>query len=244
MKTILGMMLLMTSLTAAAAPAGHMGDDGQSLDLFYASLSPRGEWIAIEGGSYAWRPHGVEQGWRPYWNGHWVWSEQGWYWWSPEPWAWATYHYGRWYYDDVYGWVWIPGYDWAPAWVEWRYGGDVIGWAPLGPYALFSAPVGIRYERHWVTPVRWWIFVGCGAFTRHEVWREAYPPGENDRFIHGSRSIGSIRYTGGRMVVPGPDRVFIERRANARVERVTGSMCIVRPSTALLPAGMIGPPRT
>jgi hypothetical protein len=25
--------------------------------------------------------------------------------------------YGRWYFDSFYGWVWIPGRDWGPAWV-------------------------------------------------------------------------------------------------------------------------------
>ena len=32
---------------------------------------------------------------------------------------------------DSYGWVWVPGYEWGPAWVSWRTGGDYVGWAPL-----------------------------------------------------------------------------------------------------------------
>ena len=31
------------------------------------------------------------------------------------------------------GWVWVPGYTWAPAWVSWRYGDGYAGWAPLPP---------------------------------------------------------------------------------------------------------------
>src|SRR5437867_6434237 len=93
---------------------------GVSFGVFYSSLSPYGEWIQCDAGVYAWRPIGVAVGWRPYYTGRWCWTDDGWYWGSDEPWAWAAYHYGRWYYDDFYGWVWIPGYDWAPAWVEWR----------------------------------------------------------------------------------------------------------------------------
>src|SRR5262249_17951723 len=52
-----------------------------------------------------------------------------------EPWGWATYHYGRWVFDPALGWVWIPGYDWAPAWVTWRFGGGDVGWAPPPPHA-------------------------------------------------------------------------------------------------------------
>ena len=32
---------------------------------------------------------------------------------------------GRWFFDDSYGWVWVPGSEWAPAWVAWRYGDNM-----------------------------------------------------------------------------------------------------------------------
>src|SRR5690606_3356237 len=50
-----------------------------------------------------------------------------------EPYAWAVYHYGRWYDDDRLGWCWVPGRNWAPAWVTWRRGDRHVGWAPLPP---------------------------------------------------------------------------------------------------------------
>lgn len=37
------------------------------------------------------------------------------------------------------GWVWVPGVEWAPAWVSWRVGGGYIGWAPLPPHGVFFA---------------------------------------------------------------------------------------------------------
>ena len=219
MKTILWTAVLLIGVGTVAFPAGRWDGDDPGIEVFYSSLSPHGEWIAIEGASYAWRPAGVAHDWRPYWHGHWLWSEQGWYWWSPEPWAWAVYHYGRWHHDDYYGWVWIPGYDWAPAWVEWRWGDDFIGWAPLGPYAIYTPHFGIRYARHWVTPVVWWTFVGCHQFTHHEVWRHTEPFQHNERLVFGTRSFGSIRAPGGRRA-GGPDRVFIEQRTNMRLPAV------------------------
>ena len=95
---------------------------------FYEPLATHGTWV--EEGSYGrcWRPVGVAVGWRPYCDGHWEWTDCGWYWVSDEPWAWACYHYGTWYFDPNLGWVWVPGVEWAPAWVNWRIGGDYIGW--------------------------------------------------------------------------------------------------------------------
>jgi hypothetical protein len=67
-----------------------------------------------------------------------VWTDYGWTWISDEPYGWATYHYGRWYLDPEYGWEWVPGNEWAPAWVSWQEGGDYVGWAPLPPSAQWS----------------------------------------------------------------------------------------------------------
>lgn len=212
--------------SASAHPRFHRGT--VTFAVFYDGLTPYGEWIAIGGGIYAWRPVHVVVGWRPYTVGRWVWTDYGWYWVSDEPWGWAVYHYGRWYYDDFYGWLWIPGYDWAPAWVEWRYGGDYIGWAPLGPYAIFSIHWGIHYRTRWYTPVHWWSFVHCRYISSPHLHRYVYRPEQNTRYIGLTRTAGSVRYTGGRIVSRGPEREFVERQGNVRIEpvpvrEVTGS---------------------
>lgn len=100
---------------------------------FDAPLTRCGSWVEVGSYGRCWRPAGVVVGWRPYCDGHWEWTDCGWYWVSDEPWAWACYHYGYWAYDSFYGWVWIPGIEWGPAWVSWRVGGGYIGWAPLAP---------------------------------------------------------------------------------------------------------------
>lgn len=101
--------------------------------LFYERLAPFGRWFDVSGYGYCWRPTITTAGWRPYLDGCWVWSSLGWAWQSNEPFGWATYHYGRWLNLAGYGWVWVPGSEWAPAWVAWRQSRDCVGWAPLPP---------------------------------------------------------------------------------------------------------------
>ncbi|MEW6512182.1 MAG: DUF6600 domain-containing protein [Bacteroidota bacterium] len=211
-------LLLLVALASMAWSASP-GQVSASFGLFYSSLGPHGDWISIDGGMYAWHPVGVVAGWRPYVDGHWIWTDDGWYWDTDEPWGWATYHYGRWYYDDFYGWVWLPGYEWAPAWVEWRYGGSWIGWAPLGPYAVFSVGWGIHYRRYWATPAFYWSFVDCRYIGSHSLHRYMYRTDDNTRLIGRTRTAGSVRYDNGRIVTRGPEREFVERRGNIRVER-------------------------
>jgi hypothetical protein len=100
---------------------------------FYEPLTPYGRWEEVGSYGRCWRPSQVAGDWRPYCNGNWQRTEAGWYWVSDEPWAWATYHYGRWNFTDQYGWYWVPQTQWAPAWVSWHGGGGYIGWAPLFP---------------------------------------------------------------------------------------------------------------
>jgi hypothetical protein len=195
----------------------HMTD--VSFGVFYSSLDGYGEWIPLSHGLYGWRPLHVMTGWRPYTFGRWVWTDDGWYWASDEPWAWAVYHYGRWHYDDDYGWIWIPGDDWAPAWVEWRFGGDYIGWAPLSPYAVFTVNVGIRYEYGWETPNHYWCFADARYITSPHIDRYVYRTPHNWRFLRWTGEGGNVVYRGGRIVTRGPERDFIERRTGHRLER-------------------------
>ena len=107
-----------------------------SVDYFYDNLSG-GNWIDVEGYGYGWQPDLAvnDQNWRPYADGYWAYTDDGWTWISYEDFGWATYHYGRWANLADYGWTWFPGedLDWGPAWVSWRTGGDYVGWAPLPP---------------------------------------------------------------------------------------------------------------
>jgi hypothetical protein len=215
MKTILLLVLsVLPALTSVAAPPQALG---VSFGVFYSSLEPYGEWIELEPQYFVWHPLNTAPQWRPYFYGNWSWTPDGWYWVSDEPWAWATYHYGRWYFDDYYGWVWMPGYDWAPAWVEWRYSNAVIGWAPLGPYAVFRIGFGIHYSRSWVTPHSYWCFVDVRHMGGPRLHRYIHDRHYNSGYLGHTHSIDGARYEGHRIINRGPDRGFIEQRGGNRI---------------------------
>jgi len=97
-------------------------------------LHRHGRWVFIRPYGWVWVPR-VPRSWRPYCYGYWVYRPGlGWVWVSYEPWGWIPYRYGSWTYVVGYGWVWIPGETFAGAWVEWYYGPDWVGWAPIDYY--------------------------------------------------------------------------------------------------------------
>jgi hypothetical protein len=145
---------------------------------FHAPLSPYGSWIEVGTYGRCWRPVGIAVGWQPYCYGSWIWTDCGWYWASAEPWGWACYHYGSWVYDSFHGWVWVPGIEWAPAWVSWRFGGGYCGWAPLAPRGVVIAP-------------RSFVFVEVARF--HQPVRPATVIVNNTTIINKTTAVGSIR---------------------------------------------------
>ena len=163
MKKI-ALILLLTMVTVLAAEAHKYGHGHSkftiSYQTFYNELSPYGDWVFTPDYGYVWRPYfEYPDAFRPYAsNGHWVNTSYGWTWVSDYRWGWATFHYGRWDFDNYLGWVWIPGYEWAPAWVSWGSYGDYWGWAPLGPNINVQVSVG------WYAPSPWWTFVPRGHF--------------------------------------------------------------------------------
>ncbi len=197
---------------AAGFRVGHAG-------FFYQSLRSYGEWIELEPGFHAWRPLRVRAGWRPYLHGRWTWTDYGWYWVSHEPFGWAVFHYGRWYFDDYYGWIWIPDDVWGPAWVEWRYNDDYLGWAPLPPYASFSIAIGVRFTTRWYAPAHYWCFVPYRHFgsTRINTYVDE---GQSRRLIRTTRSAVRYEVDRDRIVNRGVDRDLIERRGNLRISRM------------------------
>ncbi len=108
----------------------------------FSDLDQYGEWIHVHGYGTVWRPY-AEAGWRPFTYGHWVYTRDGWMWDSDEPFGWIVCHYGNWYNDEELGWLWVPGYEWSPARVEWNVTDRDIAWAPLAPPPL----AGRHYHR-------------------------------------------------------------------------------------------------
>lgn len=175
MKTISLFLLLsmVTVLSAQAHKHNNRHNNARvtiSIQTFYDELSPYGDWVYTPEFGYVWRPYfDSPDAFRPYSsNGHWVNTDFGWTWVSDYNWGWATFHYGRWSFDDYLGWLWVPGYEWAPAWVTWGNYGDYYGWAPMGPNIYVST------SSNWFAPDPWWTFVPrrhfCAANWNHYIY--------------------------------------------------------------------------
>ena len=130
----------------------------------FGELTEYGTWIHSAPFGWVWQPY-VDDGWQPYYHGHWAWSQWGWTWISYEPFGWAAYHYGHWVFDPIWAWIWIPGYEWYPSRVQWVVYDDYICWAPLGP-------PGYLIGDPWASPIDdLWIVVEPGYFTHPHVGR-------------------------------------------------------------------------
>lgn len=178
-----GLLALMAFAAAVSLPGTArlglggpaMAQAGFAIDEFYDELAPYGEWVAHPSYGYVWLPRTVAPDWRPYTVGQWVSTDEyGWYWDSYEPFAWAVYHYGRWGFDPGYGWFWVPGDTWAPAWVQWRYGNEYVGWAPEAPapYGGYAYGGQVGYAP---PPQAAWVFVRPGHLTAPAVRSYALP---------------------------------------------------------------------
>lgn len=214
-KLIFAAVIIFFSFTinveASANVANRVGG------YFYASLSPYGTWVDIGYGVIAWKPTIMVRTWQPYYQGRWIWSDYGWYWYSYEPFGHIVYHYGRWYYDDYYGWIWIPDYEWAPAWVEWRYTDSYIGWAPLSPYAVFSISIGISFTRDYYVPYTNWHYVHINNFYSPYLTSYYVAPKYKYRIHSKSKHRMNYGYYNGKIRNDGIDVRFIEKRSGQTI---------------------------
>ncbi|HVT58322.1 MAG TPA: DUF6600 domain-containing protein [Thermoanaerobaculia bacterium] len=210
-------MLRPAVVSAAVSINGAVG-----VDFFYSNLSPYGRWIERPSYGWVWAPRRVRFGWRPYSAGHWVYTDYGWTWVSTEPWGWATYHYGRWYYDPDYGWEWIPGTDWGPAWVSWQQGSGYIGWAPLPPAVGFSAGVGLALGGFNLSVglAPHYCFVPERSFLSLNVTNYIVPPARNVTIINNTTNITNYTVVNNRVVNQSINVQHVEQVTGQRVHQL------------------------
>ncbi len=125
------------------------GNLPEEINDYEGQLDQNGRWAYVEPYGKVWVPGGVDESWRPYYNGRWTWiGLTGWTWVPYEPWGWVTFHYGRWGWGGGLGWYWIPTSIWGPAWVSWWNDMDYIGWSPLSWYGYPGILMGGMYYGH------------------------------------------------------------------------------------------------
>ncbi len=115
----------------------------EDLGDYEGELADNGRWVYNAPYGNVWVPNGVDEDWRPYWNGRWSWLPiSGWTWWPYDSWGWATFHYGRWHWGLDLGWYWIPMNMWGPGWVNWWWDDMYFGWAPMSWYGYPGVLLG------------------------------------------------------------------------------------------------------
>jgi hypothetical protein len=185
-------------------------DSGGNYDVFYDRLAPQGRWFNDDNYGYVWQPDvaASTSDWRPYADGHWVWTDRGWFWNSNEDFGWATYHYGRWMMVAGTGWVWVPGDQWAPAWVSWRQteNDDYVGWAPLPPEATFNADVGVHpwCDSYYDIGPAAFAFVRIGNFGRPSYRGFFEPAQQNIALIDRTTNVTNVTYNNNAIYNNGP----------------------------------------
>jgi hypothetical protein len=240
MRNRAGIFLVFVATAILAAATASAVPVEVSVSFFHDQLAPHGRWVAAGSYGTCWVPSGVAAGWQPYVDGEWVYSDYGWTWAADDPWGDIPYHYGTWAWVDPYGWVWVPGTVWAPAWVTWAYTDDYVGWAPVPPsFALsatgyFGPPVVVTATRYVFVPTRQFVGVRVATVRVPAPQAAAIIP----------RAVKTTRFevAHGVVRVAGPPAASVERAVGRPIPRVAADKLRVRPTS--LQAGGVAPAKS
>ena len=189
-------------VSAASAGAPQEFRANLDIDYCYSYLSVYGPWVSLDPYGYVWRPRHMGYRWRPYSEGHWVWTDDGWTWIDDAEWGWVPFHYGRWGWDDDFGWYWVPGTVWGPAWVTWRSSDMYMGWAPIPPGIEFGA--GMNFAALSIRiPGNFWIFIGGSHFLDRDLRPYVLPYERNSTIITYTTTRNNSSFRGDRFVNEG-----------------------------------------
>ena len=221
-------VLVLAAAALVAAPRAAPASVAVSISVFHDDLAPYGRWVSVGsyGGCFVPR---VAAGWAPYVDGQWVYTDYGWTWVSNDPFPDVPFHYGSWAWADPYGWVWVPGTVWAPAWVTWAYGDDYVGWAPIPPSfgltatGYVGAPVVLAATRY--------VFVPTRQFVGVPVASVRLPEARNATIFARTVKTTDYRVTGGIVRTAGPPTARIERVAGTKIAPVSIDRVKARPTT-------------
>jgi uncharacterized protein DUF6600 len=211
--------LLLSIFSLAPRAAAQTAVDHE---YFHRTLSAYGMWVQDPKWGSVWRPDHLPPGWRPYTFGSWAYTtDYGWTWVSDEPHGWVTYHYGRWVWSTVYGWVWLAGYEWAPAWVEWCYGGGYVGWAPAQPDFYWQGDY--YYGSYACTSPAFYshaVFVSERYYGRREMAAHTEPSSRNAVTAKATVNVTSYGRGSHGIVNRGVDVAKVEASTGRKIDRI------------------------
>jgi hypothetical protein len=207
-------LLLFAAILAFGAMTPPKASAQVGVDFFYSNLHPYGEWVNCSYG-YCWHPVNVAVNWAPYTDGYWAYTDGGWTWVSYEDYGGIVYHYGRWANIIGEGWVWVPGVQWAPAWVSWRSSPDYVGWAPLPPEAVFRVGFGFGgwVDAQFNIGPGCYNFVGCRDFGSPALAGVIVNREQNVNIITNTTNITNITNNNSTVYTGGPRYADIAARS-------------------------------
>ncbi|PYK72634.1 MAG: hypothetical protein DME42_08475 [Verrucomicrobia bacterium] len=217
--------LIFASVCAFALTVFQSGGADVSINFFYDNLNG-GNWYEVADYGYVWQPDAATNPeWRPYTDGYWAYTDVGWTWVSYEDFGWATYHYGRWIRLEDQGWCWVPGYEWGPAWVSWRTGGDYIGWAPLPPagggeIVYESRPIGGHVDVDFGIGPAYYNFIDIRFIGEPVLIGHYYPYTQNVVYINNTVNVTNITYNNSIVYNYGPDYAVLSRYSTRPIQRL------------------------
>ncbi len=214
-NTLKGIGLLAVLFLLATPKISRAQQDNYISDQeFYDDLQPYGTWIGDPDYGDVWVPD-TDDDFVPYaTNGYWVLTNYGNTWVSNYPWGWATFHYGRWHYDNYYGWEWIPGHQWAPAWVTWRHGGGYYGWAPLLPGISVRIATGGAYY----VPDHYWTCAPEAYINSPNIYNYYIPRSKSVTIIHNTTAINNTYVKNKHTYITGPGQQEISQVTHQPVQ--------------------------
>ena len=198
-----------------------------SIDFFYDNVGSDGSWVEVADYGYCWQPSVAvsNSNWRPYSDGYWAYTDVGWTWVSYEDFGWATYHYGRWTRLRDRGWFWVPGREWAPAWVSWRTGGDYVGWAPLPPRGggeeYDNRPINGQVDVEFDIGPAYYNFVDVRYIGEPVLRERIVETNLNVTYISQTVNVTNITYTNAIVYNYGPDYNTLSRYSTRPIRRMT-----------------------
>jgi len=222
-------ILLAVAILGLAFPAFQRAEArvDVSIDFFYDNLGEGGNWIEAGDYGYCWQPSVAvsNTSWRPYSDGYWAYTDQGWTWISYEDFGWATYHYGRWIRLRGRGWVWVPGREWGPAWVSWRTGGDYVGWAPLPPRRAGEywdeQPITARVDIDFDIGPAYYNFIDVRYIGEPVLRERIFAPEQNVTYITQTVNVTNITYNNSAVYNYGPDYNTLSRYSTRPIQRLS-----------------------